>query len=240
MSGQMPLDEELGRVYARMSGLLLSEETVETALDIITSLALDTVTGAVAAGVTLLDENGHKKSAAATSDVAARADALQYALDEGPCLTASATGQLVRIDDLQQDDRWPRWREAALPLGLRSCLSAPMTSQGRLLGAIKVYGLEPGAFAGSSESLVPRYADQAAILLANLTTLEQASRLSANLQQALRARNVIALASGVLMERHQLSEEQAFLRLVEAARMAGHELVNEASRIVDLTPGERG
>jgi GAF domain-containing protein len=240
MSDRMPLDEELGRVYARMSGLLLSEETVDTALDIITSLALDTVPGAVAAGVTLLDENGDKKSAAATSDVAARADALQYELDEGPCLTASATRQLVRIDDLEQDDRWPRWREAALPLGLRSCLSSPMTSQGRVLGAVKVYGLEAGAFAGSSETLVPRYADQAAILLANLTTLEQASRLSENLQQALRARNVIALANGILMERHQVTEEQAFLRLVEDARAAGRELVAEATRSIGLIPGERG
>ena len=236
----MPLGEELGRVYARMSGLLLSEETVDTALDIITSLALDTVEGAVAAGVTLLDDNGDKESAAATSEVAARADALQYELDEGPCLTASRTRQLVRIDDLEQDDRWPRWREAALGLGLRACLSAPMMSQGRVLGAIKVYGREPGTFVGRSESLMPRYADQAAILLANVASLEQASRLSENLQQALRARNVIAMASGILMERHQLSEEQAFLRLVESARASGHELVAEATRYIDPIPGERG
>jgi GAF domain-containing protein len=240
MSDQMPLGEELGRVYARMSGLLLSEETVDTALDIITSLALDTVEGAVAAGVTLLDDNGDKESAAATSEVAARADALQYELDEGPCLTASRTRQLVRIDDLEQDDRWPRWREAALGLGLRACLSAPMMSQGRVLGAIKVYGREPGTFVGRSESLMPRYADQAAILLANVASLEQASRLSENLQQALRARNVIAMASGILMERHQLSEEQAFLRLVEGARASGHELVAEATRLIDPIPGERG
>lgn len=236
----MPLGEELSRVYARMSGVLLSEETVDTALDIITSLALDTVEAAVAAGVTLLDENGDKKSAAATSDLAARADALQYELDEGPCLTASLTRQTVRVDDLEQDDRWPRWREAALPLGVRTCLSSPMVSQGRVLGAIKVYGGEPGSFAGRSERLLPRYADQAAILLANLTTLEQASRLSENLQQALRARNVIALANGILMERHQLSEEQAFLRLVESARAAGRELVAEATHVIDPIPGERG
>jgi GAF domain-containing protein len=240
MSDQMPLGEELGRVYARMSGLLLSEETVDTALDIITSLALDTVEGAVAAGVTLLDDNGDKESAAATSEVAARADALQYELDEGPCLTASRTRQLVRIDVLEQDNRWPRWREAALGLGLRACLSAPMMSQGRVLGAIKVYGREPGTFVGRSESLMPRYADQAAILLANVASLEQASRLSENLQQALRARNVIAMASGILMERHQLSEEQAFLRLVEGARASGHELVAEATRLIDPIPGERG
>ena len=60
MSDMIPLAEELTRVYARMSGFLLSDETVETALDLVTSLALDTISGAVGAGVTLLDSEGRK------------------------------------------------------------------------------------------------------------------------------------------------------------------------------------
>jgi hypothetical protein len=115
MSELLPLAEELSQVYARMSGLLLSEETVQTALDLVTSLALDTIGGAVGAGVTLIDADGNRESAAATSPLVARADALQYDLDEGPCLTAWADNVQVRIDDLQTDEPWPAWRRAALP-----------------------------------------------------------------------------------------------------------------------------
>jgi GAF domain-containing protein len=240
MSEMLPLAEELSQVYARMSGLLLSEETVQTALDLVTSLALDTIGGAVGAGVTLIDPDGNRESAAATSPLVARADALQYDLDEGPCLTAWADNVQVRIDDLQTDERWPSWRRAALPLGLRSSLSTPMQAQGRVLGALKVYGERPDAFGDRSAVLATRFAAQAAILLANVSTLDRAERLSESLQSALRSRNVIALANGVLMERYHLTEEQAFLRLVESARAERRELVDEATLVTRSTSLEHG
>jgi GAF domain-containing protein len=231
----MPLAEELSRVYARMSGLLLSDQTVQTALELVTALALETIDGAVGAGVTLLDGEGRRVTAGATSPLVARADELQYQLGEGPCLTAWERDQVIRIDDLEQDRRWPRWRAEVLPLGLRSCLSAPLEAQGRTLGAVKVYGDRERAFDDASETLLTRFAEQAAILLANVQTLDQADRLSDSLQQALRTRNLIALASGVLMERHHLSEEQAFLRLVEVSQQQKRELADEAATVVSST-----
>jgi GAF domain-containing protein len=238
MSNMLPLAEELGRVYARMSGLLLSEETVQTALDLVTSLALDTVSGAMGAGVTLLDPEGHSDTACSTSPAVAQADSLQYVLGEGPCLTACAQQVAVRIDDLELDQRWPRWRSAALPLGLRSSLSVPMLGHGRALGAIKVYGEQPATFSEASVALLTRFAEQGAILLSNVSSLDKAERLSESLQEALRARNLIALACGILMERHGLTEGQAFLRLVEDARREHRELVDEATRLSLSTPLE--
>ena len=234
----MPLAEELGRVYARMSGFVLSQETVETAVNLVTSLALDTIAGATGAGVTLVDAESRRESAGATSDLVAEADALQYRLGEGPCLTSIAADELIRIDDLQQDERWPRWRDATLPLGLRSSLSAPLRAEGRVIGALKVYGREPHSFDARSEPLLTRFAQQAAILLSNMSTLDRAERLSESLQSALRTRNVIALANGVLMERHRLTEEQAFLRLVEGARRHARELADEAAAVLDSTVPE--
>ena len=234
----MPLAEELGRVYARMAGLLLSEETVQSALNLVTTLALETIDGAVAAGVTLVGPDGRKESAGATSELAGRADDLQYELDEGPCLTAWETGRVVRIDDLETDQRWPRWREAALPLGLRSALSAPLLGSSRSLGAVKVYGAEPSTFSRGSEDLLRRFGQQAAILVSNVSTLDQAQRLSDRLKEALRTRNVIALASGILMERHRLTEEQAFLRLVEQANASKRELVDEATDVTRSASGQ--
>lgn len=231
----MPLAEELSQVFARMSGLLLSEESVHTALGLVTSLARDTIPGAEGAGVTLIDAEGRLTTASATSELVAKADTLQYELGQGPCLTACAERVAVRIDDLEVDRRWPQWRAVALPLGLRSSLSVPMVSQDRVLGAVKVYGVGAEAFSATSETLLTRFAAQAAILLANVQTLERAEQLSESLQEALRARNVIAVASGILMERHQLTEGQAFLRLVDDARRAQRELVDEATHLTDTT-----
>jgi hypothetical protein len=105
----LPLAEELAGVFTQMSGLLLSQETVDTALHTVATLAQATLAGTVAAGVTLVDTQGRKTTAAASDALAERADALQYELDEGPCLTAWAERTLVRVDDVDHDERWPRW-----------------------------------------------------------------------------------------------------------------------------------
>ncbi|MEN3358574.1 MAG: hypothetical protein V7637_2556, partial [Mycobacteriales bacterium] len=83
MAQYMPLADELSGVFARMSGLLLSRETVQTALRLVTSLAAETVPGATGAGVTLMDEQGRRTTWAATEPEVERADALQVRARRG-------------------------------------------------------------------------------------------------------------------------------------------------------------
>ncbi len=123
---ELPLADELSLVFARMSGLLLSQETVGTALDLVTSLAKDTIPGSLGAGVTLTNERGRKMTAGASDPRVERADALQYELEEGPCLTAWAQRELVHVDDMVAEKRWPRWCPLAYELGMRAAMSAPL------------------------------------------------------------------------------------------------------------------
>src|SRR5215207_1115069 len=113
------LPAELSSALTQMAGLVLSRESVDTALTLVTTLAAATIAGTTGAGVTLVDEHG-KRSKAASNELVERADALQYEFDEGPCLTAWRTRQLVRIDDTPTDPRWPRWNSAAAPPGGRA------------------------------------------------------------------------------------------------------------------------
>jgi hypothetical protein len=50
--------EELLGIFARVSGMLLSEATVATALSTVTSLAADAIAGSAGSGVSLLDADG--------------------------------------------------------------------------------------------------------------------------------------------------------------------------------------
>jgi Arc/MetJ family transcription regulator len=152
-SVNIPLTDELAAVFARMAGLLLSEETVDTALGLLSSLARETVPGSSGAGVSIIDDR-RRTSSGATDARVRQADDLQYELDEGPCLAAAAERQLVGIDDLTADRRWPRWAAAAAALGLRAAMSAPMVAADMSLGAIKVYAEQPGTFDARSEQLL--------------------------------------------------------------------------------------
>jgi len=235
MADGLPLADELSAVFARMSGLLLSEETVNTAVGLVTALATDAIPGAVGAGVTLVDERGGKTTSGASGPVVEKADSMQYELDEGPCLTAWAQRALVRLDDVGSDRRWPRWCRAVDPLGLRAALSVPLVAGDRALGAVKVYARLPGAFDRQAEHLLVMFAAQAAILLANVQSVDSARRLSDGLKDALRSRDVIATAKGILMAREGIAEELAFAVLVAGAQREHKTLRDAAQAVVGST-----
>lgn len=229
----LPLADELSAVSARMAGVLLSEETVATALRLISSLAMETVPGSVGAGATVLGPSGQPRTSGATNTLVEQADRLQYELDEGPCLAATAARQVMRIDDLATDRRWPRWAAAAAPLGLRSTLSAPLIAGSTALGALKVYADRPGTFDARSEQLLSMFSAQAAILVANVQSYEQAQRLSDELRQTVASRDLVCTARGVLMAREGVDVDTAFGLLVARAQAAGTTLHETARAVVD-------
>ncbi len=232
LSANLPLTDELAAVFARMSGLLLSEETVDTALGLLSTLAQEAVPGSSGAGVSIMDER-RRRSSGSTDAWVREADALQYQLGEGPCLTAATNRELVRIDDLSRERRWPRWSAAALPLGLLASLSAPMVAADRSLGAIKVYAEQPRAFDQHSEQLLTLFAAQAALLVANVQTYEQATRLSSGMRDAFRQRDVVSMAKGVLMGRHTVDEGTAFGMLLARSQQERSTVARTAQAVVD-------
>lgn len=235
MGPDMPLAEELAAVFVRMSGLLLTQETASTALELVTSLAVEALPGAIGAGVTLLDEQGATTTAAASDPVVERADRLQYELNEGPCLSAWAVRAVFRVQDMTQEDRWPRWSSAVASLGMRASLSAPMVAGDSSLGAIKVYAKQPDAFTERDERLLTMFAAQAAILLANVQAYQSARRLSDELKDVLRMRDVIATAKGIVMQREGTDEQTAFAMLASAAQRERKKLRDFARALVQST-----
>jgi GAF domain-containing protein len=237
-SHDLPLADELSAVFARMSGLLLGEETVERSLGLLSALAQETVPGSSGAGVSILDER-RRRSAGSTDARARQADDLQYELDEGPCLAAAAGRELVRIDDLLDDRRWPRWASAATSLGLRAVMSAPMVAGDGSLGAVKVYADQPRTFDRHSEQLLTLFSAQAAILVANVQTHERAMRLSEAMREAFRSRDAVSVAKGVLMGRNSIDEDTAFAMLLSRSEQDGTSLVQAARGIVASTHRRR-
>ena len=236
----LPLASELSVVFARMAGLLLSQETVQTSLQLITALAHDTIPTSLGSAVSLIDERGRRTTAATTHHPLEPADTLQYELNEGPCLTAWAHRSVVRVDDTRTESRWPRWCGAVQELGVVSVLSAPLIAGGLALGAMKVYSRQASAFGADAERRLGMFAPQAAVLLANAQSHEAATHLSEGLKQALRTRDVIATAKGIVMARDGLDEELAMQKLVTASQREHSKLRDVAQDIIIATVRRRG
>lgn len=234
-----PAAEQIAAAFARMSGLFLTAETVETALSMITALAAAMVPHTAGAGLSLLDAHGARSSAAATDEIVLRADAVQYELGTGPCLTAWADHVVVRIDDLTTDERWPVWARSAAELGLRSTLNAPLVTGSRALGAVKVYSAEPAAYGPREEHIVAMFAAQAAMLLAHRAAATEAERVSGRIAESLRSRELVALAKGIVMARDGVDERAAFLSLATAAQRQRLTVLQVAERLAGSTARRR-
>jgi diguanylate cyclase (GGDEF)-like protein/PAS domain S-box-containing protein len=66
-------------------------------------------------------------------------------LSHGSCAAAAHLGRQVLVADIGQDPLWQQRREVALGAGLRRACSTPIKAGGgKLLGALGVYGKEPG------------------------------------------------------------------------------------------------
>ncbi|WP_033262251.1 GAF and ANTAR domain-containing protein [Amycolatopsis vancoresmycina] len=236
--GGLPLDGELAAVAARMSGLLLSRETVDSVLELIVSLAGTTITAADGAGVTLVDGAGGFVTTCASGPLVREADALQYELGEGPCLAALRECSPQRVDDVAGERRWASWCAAVAGSGLRSVVTAPMVAGDGCHGAIKLYATVPGAFGPADERALVRFADRAAVLVANARAYERAGRFSARFKDTLRDRDLITLAKGFLMGRDGLGEDAAFDRLLALARAGGGSPAEAAAQLVAPAPRE--
>lgn len=232
MSVDLPLAAEITAVFARASRLLLTEETVAHALGLITEAATIGFPGVRGAGVTLIGASGERQTAAASDDVVAAADALQYELGEGPCITAWASGETVLITNMAQETRWPRWVPAASALDISSSISSPLLSGDSALGAIKIYFDGAGQVNPETVRLANLFAQQATIFVIHSLAREAAGSLSDRLQDSLAQRDTISMAKGLLMARNGGSENQALRSLMALSRTAGKPLVQVAGDLL--------
>jgi GAF domain-containing protein len=223
---------DLGVLLAQMGAVLLSTETIGTTLELVTALAVEAIPGAAGAGVTLVDDLG-KRSIAASNALVLRADALQYQLDAGPCLTSWQDQVSVRVDDTAEETRWPAWCAGAVEVGVRSTLAVPLIAAGACLGAIKVYSAEPAVFDDRAERLLRLFAQQAAVLLVNTQTLSDAHRTNRQLTDALENRDVIGQAKGILLAQGAADDQAAFALLIAASQHAHTKLHTMARQLVD-------
>ena len=222
-------------MLVQLGGVVLSRETLETAVALVTRLAAVTIPGTAGAGVTLVDARGHRTTAA-SDPLVTEADTLQYQFNSGPCLSAWREQVTVRIDHVDTETRWPRWTAAAAELGISSMVSLPLVAGDTSVGAIKVYSYEDGVYDAHAEQVLGLFAEQAAVLLVNMLTLADARRLSAQLTEALQRRDLTSQATGVLIARGAGDAETAVAMLVAAARRSNVKLHDVALEVMTSVP----
>lgn len=227
----LPPISELGVIVGRAKVFLLTEQTAQRAVVELAEAARMSIEHTEGAGVSLI-MNGERTSVGYTDSYVLAADALQYELKEGPCLTAWATGEHQIIDDTIHDGRWKSWSAAAAEAGVRSCASSPLMRGKEAIGAMKIYSRSPNAFSPADARVLDHLATSAAALLGHIQTSDTPRRLSLEMNEALESRTLTDVAKGILMERHALNPDQALEYLLDLAHTRDTTMADIASRIV--------
>lgn len=84
------------------------EDQFEAVMREITATTVESVPGAQYACVTTVEDNRTVSSLAATHQYPIMLDDVQRDVDEGPCLSAAWEHDMVAIEDLSTETRWPR------------------------------------------------------------------------------------------------------------------------------------
>ncbi|MBW0100857.1 GAF and ANTAR domain-containing protein [Pseudonocardia sp. KRD291] len=222
--------EYLADAFAAVAREMQAATCPEETRLVVTRRAVEMVPGCTYAGITLVQRRGSLTSVAPTSEVADRIHAIQNELGEGPCLSSIHDHIVYTVDDLRQDERWPRFaRRVAAELPVASMLAFRLFTSEETTGALDLYSDTPAAFDAHSRAIGTVLAAHAAIAMVAARERENAD----NLEAALHNSRQIGIAIGILMRSESLTQDQAFDFLVNVSQRLNRKLRTVAGVIVE-------
>ena len=184
------------------------------------------------AGLMLTDAEQHLRSVAASDERFRHLEELQVRHQEGPCIDAFESKELVGVDDLEQDRRWPTFSRAAVERNVRAVLASPIPYNQDAVGVVAVLSEQRRPWSPEGELALLAFTDLAALLIASMMQGEQQSELAAQLRGALDSRKLIEQAKGVLMGRKGISARAAYEQLRARARAERRKLSAVCAEVV--------
>ena len=209
----------------------LAPADLDETLSRITAAAVEVLPAVRYASITVRHSDGRLDTVAPTDDLLYDIDAAQYELREGPCYEAATDTVHVTAPRLADDPRFRQYAPVAVKAGIHAQAGIRLFDARTSNGALNLYAEEPGAF----EDLGPigqLFTHQSAMALA------YASEIS-DLRAAVRSRQLIGQAVGIMMERFKLDDARAFAFL---ARLSSHENIKlrvVAQRLIEDTNKSR-
>lgn len=222
--------------HAQLLHLLAEGPELEAFLTEAVRLAAESVPNADACGMTL-SRDLRAFTAAHSDSLAAQIDELQYGAHEGPCLDALHTGHLIQVNDLESEERWPRYRPHAVKHGIAASLSYPLRVDGQTVAVLNLYACHPNAFTPVDRQHTEVLASQCSAAIAVMLRQADQASTQRQLADAMHARSVIDQALGILMAQQRCTAEEAFDLLRAASSGRNRKLRDIAADLIEKTTG---
>jgi hypothetical protein len=233
---RLPPPGHLAAALSTLAGTPDDATNLDELLITIAQLAADVVEPVSYASVTA-NRAGAPTTVAASSQLAYDVDLAQYADQAGPCLDALTDGKPVDVPHVAAVMAWPGFRDTAWRLGLRASLSVPLfAASGAPTAALNLYAHDPDPMTALTRRVWALYDtgtnhDQDHDRLPDVQDGSQ--QILDGLAAAFNIRAVIQRALGVIMVRHHVTADTAYLILRAKADDTGATLTAVATAIQD-------
>ena len=217
------MEERLVDLAQRLAQRLPPGDLDQT-LAAITAAAVAVLPEVTMSSISVKHADGSLETVAPTHELLRDVDAVQYELREGPCYEAAADTANVVASYLASDERFPRYRRAALDAGIRAQVGIRLFDARSSQAALNLYSDKAGAFQDLG-SLGDLFREQSAMALAYAHEIQ-------NLRDAVSTRQLIGQAVGVVMERYQLNDQRAFAFLARLSQTRNTKLRVVAEELV--------
>lgn len=230
MPNDVPADSETRDVFRQLSALVYAGADASSVHHALVEASVRLVDGCAHASL-MLRTNEHFATVASTDEVATRIDQIEIEIGEGPCLDAILEEAYQHDADLTSGSSpWPRFTARILAeTPVRSAIGYRLFLEGEKVGALNLFGDEPGCLTSVSADQGAVLASFASVSLMALRAREEAD----SLRQGLHSNREIGKAVGLLMAAHKVSADDAFAILKRTSQDLNMKLVHVAAQVVD-------
>ena len=223
--------------FVNLADTLVAEYDVVDLLSTLSELSRD-LFAATDAGILLTGADGRLDVVAASSERSHLIGLMQLAADEGPCVEAYRTGEIIAVHGWAAIyARWPRFATSVRELGYESVLAVPMRLRDDRLGSLNLFFDHDTPASVEDRKAAQGLADVATISILHEQSLKEQTVARDQLQRALDSRVLIEQAKGVIATAENVDMDEAFRRLRTRARDS-RARISEVAR--DLIAGASG
>lgn len=215
--------------FVNLADTLVAEYDVVDLLSTLSQLSRDLL-AATDAGILLTGVDDRLEVVAASSERSHLISLMQLAADEGPCVEAYRSGEIVAVHGWAAIyARWPQFATSVRRLGYESVLAVPMRLRADRLGSLNLFFDRDAPASDEDRKAAQGLADVATISILHEQTLKERTIARDQLQRALDSRVVIEQAKGVIAHSENVDMDEAF-RLLRARARDSRARISEVAR----------
>lgn len=217
---------ELAAAFTALVEVLLDNGQARLTPQRIVDIAARIMPGCRHAAVVIVDHH-QPQTLASTDAIPDHVDAVQFDTGEGPSLDVLTTDDYVRVDDLADDPRWPRFASRAIQVGnVRSMINYRLYLGRHRRAALSFYSTWPYAFDDTVAAIGAIFAAYCSLAL-----ITQQLGDEVHPHRAATVHREIGVAIGVLMTTDQCAAEEAFAKLHHASKQLHRDLRDIAHEV---------